>query len=279
MKRDNVLFKVSKLISCNLEMDEIEQLLTELLSTTETIYSYIVYIKYENDLLLGWLLEYMLSQTDENNTLKSSDVVSEILEIISKHRRSDKTKVIGYRQPNLDLIIKLLDPLVKKLASYENRKWRQFEYDDLCQMCRLVITELYNKGYYIHKSVVQKSFENYVLMQLRPERNKPAIVSIDDILCTGKGDDMEKVRLVDTIADDYEEQEKESFDNEVTMKIFEEVKDIIIDLVGERRFDQLFRDYSNRHTTTQTRKMMNKIKDYFITIGITMEDFINKYYG
>ena len=76
-------------------MDEIEELLTELLSATETIYSYIVYIKYENDLLLGWLLEYMISQTDKNNTLKSSDVVSEILEIISKHRRSDKTKVIG----------------------------------------------------------------------------------------------------------------------------------------------------------------------------------------
>ena len=116
-------------------------------------------------------------------------------------------------------------------------------------------------------------------MSLRPEKDRPPIVSIYDKYYGAEGD-LEKLMIGDIIVDEsYELDEEETERLNFIKWTFEEVKRELIKLLGPRQFDQLFRDYSRKHTTSQTCKMMQKVKRYFDTKGITMEDFINKYYG
>ena len=90
----------------------------------------------------------------------------------------------------------------------------------------------------------------------------------------------EKLLVADVIEDTslQEERERERV-REAELAIFDEVKDIVIDLIGQRQWNELVRDYTNGHTTNWSRKKMQDIKHHFERLGLTRKDFNNKYYG
>ena len=65
---------------------------------------------------------------------------------------------------------------------------------------------------------------------------------------------------------------------EMNLEIFKEVRDVLVDMIGPRQFEQLFRDYSKGHTTTWSRRKMVSIKTKFEQEGLTRNAF-NKKYG
>lgn len=268
---ENVLFNGVITIPCNKSRAEMIEDLISGFGENERLYSYFVRNHTER-----FDVKYMISQVDKYNTILVEDATAEIVRLIETTH--DK-EILGYRQPPLDILVEVLEPMVKRLAKRQNDAWRHLEYDDLCQMCYLAIIDLYNKGYYIHKSLVERVLSNYVLLQLRPERNKPTVIPLHQTYKDG-GEDGEKITIGDTIMDTSYEDEKEACDyKEFVSRTFDEVKEIVIDLIGPRQFDQLFRDYGKKHTTSQTRKMMQKVKAHLAMLGITLEDFVNKYYG
>ena len=192
----------------------------------------------------------------------------------------EQKRVLGYNQPDIEVMIEAYDPLVNKLAKQQNEHWKCFEHEDLCQMCRLTMLKLYRKGYYIHKRLLYKSFNNDILMSLRHERDRPTIVSFEDTFYKTASADSEKLLVADIVPDTelIEKEELELYE-ENTRLIFEEVKEIIVELIGIRQFNELMRDYGNKHTTTWSRKCMQKIKNHFAKLGLTRKEFDNKYYG
>ena len=268
---ENALFNGTIVIPCNKSRtDMVEELITGF-GENDRLYSYFVRNHTER-----YDVKYMVSQVDRYNTITIEDAAVEIVKLIEQNNGKD---VLGYRQPPIDILVEVLEPMVKKLAKRQNDAWRHLEYEDLCQMCYMVIVELYNKGYYIHKSLVERVLSNYVLLQLRCERNKPVIIPLHQSYKDG-GEDGEKITIGDTLMDtSYEEEQVRCDYKEFISRTFDEVKEIVIDLVGPRQFDQLFRDYAHKHTTAQTRKMMQKVKTHLALLGITLEDFVNKYYG
>lgn len=273
---ENVLFNAQIELNSEMSQEKMCEILMLSFCDYERIYSYIVYFT-QATTRDTYTVKYMVSQSDCNNTIDVVEATVEILAIINRDKQ-EKKRIIGYRQANLDKLIELMQPLVHKLALSQQRRWQRFEYEDLCQMCNLAIVELYRKGYYVHKSLIEKTFNNMVLMELRHDRDAPAIIPLEQAF-TGT-DDLEKLTIADIIADPDDELRKE--EQEIADKrewTFQEVKDIIIGLIGPRQFDQLFRDYGNKHTTAQTRKMMLKIKAHFAKLGLTKKEFDNKYYG
>jgi hypothetical protein len=242
----------------------------------DRIYSYIVYFT-QKDERESYTVKYMISQSDCNNTIDTVEATAEILMIINKDKQ-EKKRIIGYRQAHLDKLIELMQPLVHRLARTQQHRWQHLEYEDLCQMCNMAIVELYNKGYYVHKSLVEKTFNNMVLMELRHERDKPAIVPLEQAF--NGTEDLEKLTIADIIADPDDElrREREELTN-AREWTFQEVREIIVELIGPRQFDQLFRDYGNKHTTAASRKLMQKVKNHFANLGLTKKEFDNKYYG
>lgn len=263
----NKLFSIKQNIPINDNIDYLKKSICRTLEELGNIYSYIV-VLYEDN----YVITYHICETSEYNCLNKNDVIENIVKTICE---GENRKIICYGQPPLDLMIELYDPLVKKLSLEQNKRWKCMEYEDLCQICRMTIVNLYNKGYYIHKRLLRKSFENEVLQMVK-KITPIEIVSMENRL---EGDnDMEKIRLEDTISDDSYELENETRDvEECSKNTFNEIKEILIELMGERQFEQLFRDYANGHTTSWSRRKMQTIKAFFEKEGLTRQKFNNKY--
>ena len=276
---DNVLLKIVQHIDANIELEQLRNMLEEYFKELDTLYSYIVYAKYESNVLIEYIVQCNVSQTDKYNTICKDRFIDNCVEIIKSYNIDNLKKVIGYEQPSVNIMLEAYDPLVKKLAKIQDGRWDMYTYEDLCQICRLEIMVLHSKGYYIHKRLLEKVFTNRLLMNTRHERNKPLTVSFEDTFYRTSSSDSEKLLVADTIPDtdliDKQYKEEERIAENL---IFQEVKGIIIDLIGKRRWDELIRCYGNKTTTATTRKLMQQIKTHFETMGITRKDFNKRYY-
>ena len=269
----NILNKLIQRVPANLTNEQIKEHLHSVLKELETIYSYLVYAKYKDNLLHHWQVDYNISDQDEYNTLKASNVEKEVYDIILESKENKVANVIGYNQPPVDVIIKAFDPLIKKLALQQSRKWVKLEYDDCYQICLMTVLNLHRKNYYLHKTLLERSFNNEILMMLRKEKNAPDIVSLDTVIHDNGTD--ETISLGDTIPDQAAIERQEQEDEEEFIKLmFEQTKEMIIELIGPRQFDQLMRDYGNKHTTSWSRKKMQQMKEKFRQKGITWKSFI-----
>lgn len=272
---DNITNKLVQRISVTHTDDEIKSQLHAVLDELETIYSYLIYAKYKAEKLVCWQIEYTVSQTDKYNTLHSSIIVDEIFSILKESNEKKVSNVIGYKQPCLDIQIRLFEPLINKLALKQCQRWPQLEFDDACQICKMTMLNLYHKGYYLHPTLVERCYNNDILMSIRKDKNKPETVSIDKVI--HHDGDNSPLTIGDMLSDTAAEEEAEQKDEEDFVKlVFSQVKEIIVELIGERQFDRLMRDYGNKHTTSWSRKKMQQLKDKFKQMGINWESF-NKY--
>lgn len=252
--------------------DLCEMLLAPLLDNVDKVYSYLIYADYTNKTLKGWTIRYLVSQDEQYNTLDITDVVGQISADIIKHYNSVKVSyVVGYKQPPLEIICELFDPLMRKLALKQHRQWPKLEYEDLLQTCRLTMCVLYTKGYYVNKRLLEQSFYNAVLIQLRKEKNAPVIASLNDITFSQEG--QEALSIEDMLPDYnaiYEEQDKE--DAEEHEQIIAEERNIVKEMIGERQYDQLVREYGNRCTTNRGQRQVARIKGKLKEDKILKED-------
>jgi hypothetical protein len=253
------------------------ELLKEQLSLYDKIHSYVIYSTYSDDALVEWTINYNISATEKFNTLLTNDVIDAVYRNLCKERTNPSQKaVVGYGQGEPSFLIKQYKPLIIKLAREQHERWQFLEMEDLIQMCNLVICDLHYKGYYIHKSLVRRTFINYVLMHIRKDKNKPTVLSLEQPY--DNGDDA-AITLADTIPDrDAINNDLDKDDDEVHARILREVKDIIIDFIGPRQYDQLLREYGNKQTTNWSRKLMQTIKAHLFEMGISKKSF-DKYHG
>ena len=273
MRKDNKILNISQSLSCD---DDIETSLLTVLTELEPINSFIVYRVMKDNELTGWNITYNVSQNNDYNTLSKDDVLNCIMKNIKRPDAASK-RVVCYLQPPVELLIKLYKPLIIKLAKEQHQHWNKLEMEDLIQMCNLVICDLYYKGYYIHKALIRRAYINYVLMHIRKERNKPIVISLNQEY--SKTDDDDRVTIADMIADDEQLNKMEDkYDKEVEVKILTELKEIVMDYIGPRQYDQLLREYSNKSTTNWSRKLMMSIKAHLFEMGINNKSF-TKYYN
>ncbi|MBR2385261.1 MAG: hypothetical protein IKA99_06630 [Clostridia bacterium] len=272
---ENITNKLVQRISVNHTDEEIKSQLHTVLDELETIYSYLIYAKYKAEKLVCWQIEYTISQTDKYNTLHSCIVVEEIFAILKESNEKKVSNVIGYKQPSLDIQIQLFEPLINKLALKQIQRWPQIEYEDACQICRMTMLNLYRKGYYLHPTLVERCYNNDILSSIKKDKNKPEIISIDKVV--HHDGDNTPLTIGDMLPDTQAEEDAEQKDAEEFIQlVFGQVKEIIIELIGERQFEQLMRDYGNKHTTSWSRKKMQQLKDKFKQMDINWESF-NRY--
>lgn len=238
------------------------------------LYSYFVGRK-DNTIVI----KTVVSITPEFNTLIRSESAERITEAIIDYMITlSDVKCICFGQPPIELIAELYQPMIHKMATRISVQWKQFEYDDLVGIGNKVMVELYRKGYYLNKQLIWTTFNNDVLVQCRKIRYKPITVSIYDKTDSDIKLDSEDITYCDLLEDTSYADEKEKEDEQQLGKyIFEQVKDIIIDKIGKRQWDELWRDYSKCHTTGKSQAAMRRIKGYFNELGLTRQDFINGY--
>lgn len=260
----NILTTMKIKISIN---DDIKAILNEYLKNIKKIYSYVIY-NIEKDELIGWLIKINISEKDEFNTLYVINIINNIYNIITNNNL--KKSIIGYEQPSLEIMLEAYEPFFKKLVDKQVKKWKNIEYDDAYQICMLTVLKLYRKKYYLHKTLLINSYNNEVLLTLRKRKNEPCTVSFDDVIIT----DEKPIRLVDVIEDtNYNEEQKDIEHKEYIKKVFYDMKDILIDYMGERQFEQFYKEYANKRTTDWSRRKLTRVKNYLNKIGINKSSF------
>lgn len=269
----NIITKLSQNISIKLSDEQIYNHVKEVLNDIDTLYGYLIYARYKNNKLEGWTIQYNFSQFDEFNTIACENAIDDIVNSIINNRDTVEY-VIGYKQPSIELMLELYNPLMQNLALIQCKKWNQLEYEDALSICKYTMLKLYKKGYYIHKKLLQRAFNNQILFELKHNDNYLSCVSLEKSI---NDSDDEKITLADTLEDyndiAYREEQEE---REALTTVFEKIKEILIDYLGERQFEQIFRDYGMKHTTAWSRKKMQTIKNKFKREGITRSTF-NKY--
>lgn len=274
MDKRNKIFYFQQTLNGEADRNIILKELSTVMDEIKYIYSFTVRVDRQNG--VKYNVRYAISEEVKYNTLYKDDVVNGIIEAIERDKITNGKYIIGYGQPSLDLMVELYDPLVCSLATKQRQRWQMFEYDDLCQICRLTLVTLYNKGYYIHKRLLEKAFDNAVLQELRQSFNDFDVLSIETTM--DENEDLEKLSIKDMLRDvDAEIKAQEQDTHEINSATFNEVKGIVVDLIGERQFEQLFRDYANGHTTTWSRRKLQTIKTFFELQGLTRQKFNNKY--
>lgn len=252
----NALYKIKHILT-----DTNEQSLTAVLNKLipDKMYSYIAR-KYDG----GWKCQFTICTTDKYNTISKDIAFHKLITTILCSKNT-----IIYDQPSLDIMIEMYAPYVHSLAREQQRHWTFLEYDDLVQMCYLSMIKLYNKGYYLNRHILYTTYVRDILLSIRKDRTDYDIVSIEDKY--GKDDSLS---ISDTLEDTQFSQDRAEDErlNEI-MYIFEEVKAMIIDEIGERRFEQLFNEYKNHVTTLNGQQTMFRLRRNFAKDNITMNSF------
>lgn len=259
-----VKFPISELACLN-------SILADLWSDITRLYSYIISVREEIS------VRYIIAEVSYYNTILVEKAIAKINDKLGNFTGEG---VLIFEQAPIDLYIKLHEPMIEKMANKMLSQWPKLEYDDLCQICRLCCVELYEKGYYLHKRLIWTTFKNRIISEIRPLKRRGEIVSIYDKSYEASADSGDKdLTIADTIIDVdelYKVQDEECKKEE--LMIFEEVKSIIIELLGQRQFDTLYRDYTKKHTTTASRKLLIKVKNHLTSLGLTRSDFNKKYH-
>ena len=273
MLKENVLTNIIQKINVD---EDIRASASKQLANHKRIHSMIAYAKFKQDKLIGWEVHYNISQSQKYNTLTTADVINKLSVDLRSNCKSEKA-VQSHLQPEPAILIKQYKWLIIKLAKEMHDHWEFLEMEDLVQMCNLVICDLYYKDYYVHKRLIRRSFTNYVLMHIRKNKNRPSMCSLEQLY--HKSDADSDVTVAEMIPDKnlmYAEEDGEN--EEVLAQIIQEMREIVVDFIGQRQYDQLLREYGNKQTTPWSRKLMGKIKAHFFDMGITIKSF-NKYYG
>lgn len=217
-----------------------------------SVYSYSLY---KQD--IGYRLEVCCSIIVHYNVHSVATIVERIEQVLNT---PSQEQLVSYLQPPLDIVLRTHEPLVRLLAKQQHARWNKLEREDLEQMARMVICILYNSGYLIHKRLIIKAYNNYVLQQLRKERNKPTLVSLDAPIAV-KG---QNLSIKDTVRDEeYEAWLQDEEDREANIQLMEHYRNRVKAHLGERQYRQLIHEYSNKSTTDWSRKTLYNLKKFF----------------
>lgn len=268
----NTLTTLSFKLYKDTNIDINEDIISTLLFEVDYLYSYIIKSSLEEDKIV-LTVKFTVSENPTHNTISCKNMGNNILELLISDIPTNK--VLKYEQPNLNIIFQVYNKFIAKIAKQQALMWH-LEYEDVYQICALSIIKLYNKNYFLNKYLVEKTCRNDILYHIRKNINKPIIESLDKNI---RNDNTEDIKYGDLIEDESSRYEfEQSVNNDAIFKMFNEVKQIIINRFGERKFEKLYRDYTNNHTDSISLTMMQKVKVYLKERNITWKSLEGEEY-
>ena len=108
---------------------------------------------------------------------------------------------VKYVQPPIEQWITVFRPLLMKIVSRTHPRYERLipDREELISIIYLVVMKLYNQGYYLHQTLIQKSFVNELNMECRKLKGMILTDSLDAPI--GEDDDGKEITLLDQIAD------------------------------------------------------------------------------
>ena len=224
-----------------------------------------------------YIVKLNIHKNDKFNGVKLSDTIKSIVDHILLSSANKDNSIVYYVQSGLDVLDRMYEPLMMSLAKDMHSNWGKYiDYEDLFQMCRLTLCKLYKAGYYIHKSALKQAFIHDVIVAMRSHVHDPILVGLYDNI-TDEGNGTISEELPDTALDNTKQDEDET---DTMLSIFNTVKPLIIDAIGERRFKILMLNIENKTVDAADRMLIyNKIRKRLGRNGYNLQWFKKKLGG
>jgi len=169
---------------------------------------------------------------------------------------------VKYVQPPLDKWLECFRPMLLNMVERVYPIYMKLlkERDEMLSILYYTVVTLYNKGYYIHKTLIYKCFINNLNLECRKLKHfQNCVVSIDECEVDRYGD---TIPLVEKIADEHnviEEQE----DEDERRALFEWVKSIMLQDMSEFKFKRILTQLSSKTVDTGTMYILKKYRKRF----------------
>ena len=131
----------------------------------------------------------------EENPYTPTELVSYL------YRQEPNKSGVRYIQPPLEQWLTIFRPLLMTMVTRVHPRYEKLipSRDEMISTLYLTIITLYNKGYYLHQTLIKKSFINALNMECRELKGLSHIDSLDAAI--GEDDDGKDVTLYDQIPD------------------------------------------------------------------------------
>lgn len=236
----------------------------------DKIYSYILaYNKDKNT----YKLKITVCSTDRYNTYDAQTILEDICDNLVTYI-VDNGSVVCFLQPDLSIQCEMFTPYAHKLATEEHLHWQHMEVEDLVQMVYECMTILYNKGYYLNKYLVRKTFLNKLYGALR---KRPADKECSLYAPVGK-EGMRDITIADTLEDDTIEQRDIAENADALLSVIDEMREILLTYISERQYKQLLFEYNNRCVTAANAKLVQNIRLWLKRDGFNRAYIHRRYY-
>jgi hypothetical protein len=108
---------------------------------------------------------------------------------------------VRYVQPPFEQWLTIFRPLLMKMVTKAHPRYERLipERDELISILYLTVTKLYHKGYYLHQTLIYRSFINDLNLEVRKLKNDTITDSLDAEL--SEDDEGKPITLLDQLID------------------------------------------------------------------------------
>ena len=176
---------------------------------------------------------------------------------------------VRYVQAPLEQWLQVFRPFMSKLVTKVHPRYRLLmpERDDLVSILSLVICRLYNQGYYLHQTLIKKSFINELNMQCRVLKNDLLTDSLD--ASVGQDDDGKDITLLETIPDkestDWARNSVQYTEKDYWDDVFEKLKAAMLEDMPEFQFNRILTQLKTNTVDRSTSYKLDKYRQIFNT--------------
>ena len=139
------------------------------------------------------------------------------------------------------------------------------EREELLSILYLTIMKLYNQGYYLHQTLIYKSFINELNMECRKLKGLSMTDSLDAPI--GEDDDGKSITLLDQIADPdssaWAHRCKHYTDEDYWDDMFEQIKAAMLEDMSELQFERILIQLKTMTVDRSTSYKLDKYREIF----------------
>lgn len=197
----------------------------------------------------------------EENPYTPTELVSYL------YRQEPNKSGIRYIQPSLEQWLTVFKPLLMTLVTRVHPRYERLipNREELVSTLYLTIVTLYNKGYYLHQTLIKKSFINALNMECRELKGLQNVDSLDAPV--SKDDDGKDVTLYDQISDrdttSWAVQALVYTSQDYKSDLFEKVKARMLEDMSPLAFERILIQLKSRTVDTNTAHKLAKYREIF----------------
>ena len=184
--------------------------------------------------------------------------------LLSKKEPPNKVR---YVQPPIEQWLTIFRPLLMTMVTKVQSRYENIipDRDELISILYLTVMKLYRQGYYLHKTLIQKSYINNLNMECRKLRGLSITDSIDAPV--SEDDNGEPITLLDQIADpdasEWLRKICEDTDEDRRQDLFKRIKSRMLEDMSELQFDRIMIQLKSNTVDRSTSYKLDKYRQIF----------------